>query len=686
MVYVKDTDILAEPSGWARGNHPKSGRFAGRENAGRMNPVDQVRERADIVDIVSKHVELKRAGRNYKALCPFHTEKTPSFVVFPETQTWRCFGACSEGGDVFGFLMKKNGWDFGETLRTLAAQVGVELRPQTPDQIRRQEANTRLFELLDAATLYFMHLLRSAPEAQVARDYVAKRGLLADTVERFQLGYALESWDNTRDYLQGKGYSEDEILAAGLLVEKEESGRRYDRFRGRLMIPIRDLRGRVVGFGARTLEPEAVPKYLNTPQTDLFDKSRLLYGLDMAKKGIREKGQAIIVEGYMDVMQGHQAGHLNVIAQMGTALTESQLRQIKRYTNRLILALDADAAGQQATLRGLDVARQTLDREVEFVFDPRGLVRHESRLQADIRIATLPRGFDPDRLMREDHAAWAKLITDARPVVEYIIDAVTTELDLADPKAKSGAVSRIMPLLRDVTNAVERDHYTQHLARRLGVDERTLTSMIARPGPHPTSRPRRASRYPSAVPAPPAPEWDEGRPVEKRLPTRPGPSLPPQEAYCLNQLLCAPAVWRKADQTLQELGLRPISPQDFADPQNRAIFSVLQTLDTAEELTVRLDESLHPRLHLIRTGQTADPRLPSEKVASHLAYTVLLMRREATRRAKKELDITWADALELNDRSAIGAYGQQVLELEALRLKIDQALGVINDPLTNNHG
>jgi DNA primase len=651
-----------------------------------MNPVDEVRARADIVDIISKHVELKRAGRNYKALCPFHTEKTPSFVVFPETQTWRCFGACSEGGDVFAFLMKKNGWDFGETLRTLAAQVGVELRPQTPEQIKQQEANARLYDLLDASTLYYMHLLRGAPEAQAAREYVAGRGLLPDTVERFQLGYALEGWDNARDYLQGKGYSEDELLAAGLLVEKEESGRRYDRFRGRLMIPIRDIRGRVVGFGARTLEPEAVPKYLNSPQTDLFDKSRLLYGLDIAKKGIREKGQAIIVEGYMDVMQGHQAGHLNIIAQMGTALTEAQLRQIKRYTSRLILALDADAAGQQATLRGLDVARQTLDREVEVVFDPRGLVRHESRLQADIRIAALPPGFDPDKLIREDQEAWTGLITSARPVVEYIIDTVIAELDLTDPKAKSGAVARVMPLLRDVTNAVERDHYTQHLARRLGVDERMLSSMIAQPGSRPPSRSRRGTRSPSTASPPPPPDWETGPPADRPLPSGPGPGLPPQEAYCLNQLLCAPGAWRRADQTLQELGLRPISPQDFTDPQNRAIFSVLLELDTSEELTIRLDESLHPRLHVIRAGRTADPRLPSEKIASHLAYTVLLMRREATRRAKRELDSTWADALELNDRSAIGAYGQQVLELEALRLKIDQALGVINDPLTNNHG
>lgn len=651
-----------------------------------MNPVDEVKARADIVDIISKHVELKRAGRNYKALCPFHTEKTPSFVVFPETQTWRCFGACSEGGDVFGFLMKKNGWDFGETLRTLAAQVGVELRPQTPEQIRRQEANVRLYDLLQAAALYYMHLLRNAPEAQAAREYVAARGLLPDTAERFQLGYALEGWENTHDYLQGKGYSEDELLAAGLLVEKEESGRRYDRFRGRLMIPIRDLRGRVVGFGARALEPDAVPKYLNSPQTDLFDKSRLLYGLDMAKKGIREKGQAIIVEGYMDVMQGHQAGHPNIIAQMGTALTEAQLRQIKRYTSRLILALDADAAGQQATLRGLDVARQTLDREVEVVFDPRGLVRHESRLQADIRIATLPRGFDPDKLMREDQAAWTELVAGARPVVEYIIDTVIVDLDLTDPKAKSGAVARVMPLLRDVTNAVERDHYTQHLARRLGVDERMLTSLIAQPASHALGRSRRGTSTRSVVPIPPPPAWEDEPPAETPVPTRPALGSPPQEAYCLNQLLCAPGAWRRADQTLQELGLRPISPQDFGDPQNRAIFSALQGSDTAEALTIRLDQSLHPRLQLIQSGQTADPRLPSEKIATHLAYTVLLMRREATRRAKKELDSTWADALELNDRSAVGAYGQQVLELEALRLKIDQALGVINDPLTNNHG
>ncbi len=303
-----------------------------RYNSVMLDPVAEIKSRLDIVDVISKHVELKRAGRNYKANCPFHSEKTPSFIVFPDPQTWRWFGACSEGGDVYSFLMMVQGWDFGETFRTLAEQTGVELRPRTPEQVERKEAYARLYELLEATALYYMHLLRSAPEAEAARHYVAERGIKAETTESFQLGYSLNQWDGVRNYFGKKGYTDDDLLAAGLLVEKEDSGRRYDRFRGRLMIPIRDLRGRVVGFGARALEPDAVPKYLNAPQPDLFDKSALLYGLDMAKKGIREAGQAVIVEGYMDVMQGRQSGFNNMIAQMGTALTETQLRQLKRYT------------------------------------------------------------------------------------------------------------------------------------------------------------------------------------------------------------------------------------------------------------------------------------------------------------------------------------------------------------------
>lgn len=577
-------------------------------------------------------------------------------------------------------MMKKNGWDFGETLRTLADQTGVELKPSTPEQVKRQEENAKLYDLLSAASLYYMNLLRNAPEAEAARSYVSERGLNPETVERFQVGYSLNQWDGARNYLISKGFHDDDLLAVGLIVERD-SGRRYDRFRGRLMIPIRDLRGRVLGFGARALLPDATPKYLNSPQTDLFDKSTLLYGLDLAKKGTREMGQAVIVEGYMDVMQGHQAGYTNIIAQMGTALTEHQLRQLKRYTGRLTLALDADAAGQTATMRGLDVARHTLDREVEIVFDPRGLVRHESRLQADIRIAKLPEGYDPDKLIKEEPAAWDKLIAGARPVVEFIIDTITAEVDPNDAKAKSAAVARAAPIIRDVTNSIERDHYTQHLARRLGIDERTLVSMIARPAPRVARRPRRQPRNVSSSPAPPPPpSWDE--PAKPQVNNTSSP--PAQELHCLYQILVAPDAWRQMDRTLGELGLTPISDKDFSDPQNRAIFTALHDATNTEQLVELLDETLRPRLQMIQALSSLGANQPPEKIASHLTYTVLLMRREATRRTKRELDSTWAEALADGDESAIGAYGQQVLELRAQRLRIDQALGSLNSPLPNS--
>lgn len=640
-----------------------------------MDPIEEIKSRIDIVDVISKHVELRRSGRNYKALCPFHTERTPSFVVFPDTQNWRCFGACAEGGDVYSFLMKRLGWDFGETLRDLARRTGVDLRPETPDQAKRREAHARLYELLASATLYYMHLLNSAPEAEPVRDYVVERGLLPHTVEQFQLGYSLDEWDAARTYLHGKGFTDKELLAAGLLVEKEETGRRYDRFRGRLMIPIRDLRGRVVGFGARTLQADEGAKYINSPQTALFDKSALLYGLDMAKKGIREAGQVIIVEGYMDVMQGHQNGWPSMVAQMGTALTEAQLRRLKRYTGRFVLALDADAAGQKATLRGLDTARQTLDREVQVLFEPRGLVRHESRLQADIRIATLPAGFDPDRLIREDQAAWAEIIVHARPLVEYLIDAIVAEADPGDAKSKSAAAARAMPVIRDVSDPIERDHYTQHLARRLGIDERTLAGMVARRTP-----PRkRRSRTPAQPPAPADEETGESGTQPAPLAVE-VPSLP-QELHCLKQLLVAPAAWQQTNTILLELGMYPISPQDFADTQNRTIFSALRERETADALAAELDQALRARLETIQAQQPPDPRLSAERVASHLAHTVLLMRKKANRRSKQDLDRAWADALSQHDSTAVGEYHQRVLELETVRLRIDRALGSIISPI-----
>ncbi|MFO7537951.1 MAG: DNA primase, partial [Chloroflexota bacterium] len=403
-----------------------------------MSVTEEIKSRLDIVDYIGENLQLRRSGRNYAAFCPFHSNtRTPAFYIFPETQTWRCFGACAEGGDIFSYVMKRQGWDFKEALKHLAQRAGVELEPQTPAVQQRQAAEEKQVDLLTAAADYFHHLLLSAPQAEAARSYLAKRALNDDAIATFKLGFALNSWDACRTHFNEQGYSDEELLAVGLLTENPDKGTRYDRFRGRLIFPIRDGNGRIVGFGARTLDPDGIPKYLNSPQTDLFDKSAILYGLDLAKRAIRQERQVVIVEGYMDVIQAWQHGFHTVVAQMGTALTEAQMQQLKRYSKRFVMALDADAAGAKATLRSLDVARETLDQEVEIRFDARGLVQHEGRLKADIRIVTMPPGEDPDSIIRQDPARWPALLEQAKPVVAYVIDTAVADLDFNDPKAKT---------------------------------------------------------------------------------------------------------------------------------------------------------------------------------------------------------------------------------------------------------
>ena len=358
-----------------------------------MSVADEIKSKLDIVQYIQRYVPLKKAGRTWKACCPFHSEKTPSFVVNENNQSWRCFGACAEGGDIFNFAMKYNGWTFPEALDELGKLAGVEVRQQTPEQRQHYEELDRLRGLLKSTADYFHDQLfdPNNPAAIATLNYARqKRGLSDDTLRRFQIGFAPPGWQNAVDMLTGLGYSEADLLATGIASRNEESGRVYDRFRNRLMIPIRDERGRVVGFGARALAPDDNPKYLNSPQSALFDKSHLLYGLDMAKQTIRDGSTAVIVEGYLDAIQAHQAGYTNVVAQMGTALTEAQLKLIApRLADHIILSLDSDAAGQSATRRSLEVARQTLEAD------------YAGRLSVDIRVLVVPGAKDPDDLIRE---------------------------------------------------------------------------------------------------------------------------------------------------------------------------------------------------------------------------------------------------------------------------------------------
>ncbi len=617
-----------------------------------MSVVDEIKERLDIVEVIGSYVPLQKAGRNFRALCPFHSEKTPSFYVFPESQRWHCFGACGEGGDVFTFVMKQEGWDFRTALEELARRAGVEVAPRTPIQLQEDDETKRLLAAVAEAVFYYHHLLRHAPQAGPAREYLSRRGLSDETVEQFQLGYSLPGWEDLRTHLTGRGFSPPELVRAGLLIERED-GTTHDRFRGRLMIPIRDARGRPIAFGARTLEPGGVPKYINSPQTPLFDKSRTLFGLDMAHRAIRDEDRVVIVEGYMDVMQAHQAGFRNVVAQMGTALTEPQLRQLKRYTRRFVLALDPDAAGVQATLRGLEVARETLDREWQPVFDPRGLVGFEGRLDAEIRVLSLPSGLDPDDLIRSDPARWAALVEEAAPVVEFYFQRLLAEADPKDAKDRARVVEAMLPLLRDVANPVERETYVQKIARTLGIEDRTILMRLE-------ATQREAARRTRPDYSPPARQ------------ATPRADL---EGYCLATLLARGWLLEHVGRTLEEMGLPPLNARDFTDPAYRALFEAWEGGDLGPEPDVQqlrgyLPEETVGQLTALLTGLQ---NLAEEQWLREGVQAALRLRERNLRQTGMELRMLVQEAEEAG-LSEAASYGQALEENARAILQVQQAL------------
>lgn len=532
-----------------------------------MTVVDQIKDRLDILEVISAYVPLKKSGRTYKGLCPFHAEKTPSFVVFPETGTWHCFGACGTGGDMFTFIMKMEKVDFAEALRILAEKAGILLEERRPQEKARQDLLERLREANAAAAAFFHQLLLHSPQAEFARRYLAGRHLSPETIESFTLGYAPADWEALSRYLTARGYTTAELLEAGLIVAREEGGH-YDRFRNRLMIPIRDTRGRVIGFGARALD-DTPPKYLNSPKTPIFDKGAVLFGLDKAAKTIRARGEAIIVEGYMDVMMAHQHGVTNVVAAMGTSLTEEQLRTLSRLAGRLVLALDADAAGDQATLRGLNLARQSIGRRRVPTLRPDGTVAEEERLAVDLRILTLPAGMDPDDLIRQDITRWNELVVRAQSLVEYVMAHVLRDVDARDPLQKAAAVRQMKPILLELKDDIERYHYIQRLARRLMLDEHVVEREIVGTGPaRGRARPGRKRR-----PTPPAPEAGLAYEREPRAAGRRELTL---EELCLLYLLRYPRAIHPLSFAFAEAGVPFLTPEDFQRSENRQIFEQIQ--------------------------------------------------------------------------------------------------------------
>jgi len=524
-----------------------------------MGVIDEIKGRLDIVDIVSDYATLQKSGRNFKAICPFHTEKTPSFFVFPERGTWHCFGSCGTGGDIFSFIMKQEGIDFGAALRILAERAGVTLVSKREESYVDKETE-RLYLINAAAAQYFHHLLLNAKDAEIARRYLSERGISKEIIDIFELGFSPNSWDALCQHLKSRGYESDTMVSAGLSIAKEGGGFR-DLFRNRLMIPIRSEDGKVVGFGARALD-NTTPKYLNSPQTAIFNKSSLLYGLDRAKEAIREQGLAIIVEGYMDVLAAHQHSMANVVAPMGTSLTHKHMEIIKRLTRNLALALDADAAGEQATLRGLEVARQAFSERVDR--REKRWLEGDSKMEGKVKVIFMPQGKDPDEVIRESTEEWQRMVSEASTVMDYFFNAVISKLDMSSASGKLEAKNQLLLFILETADEAEKDIYLKRLSELTGIDEKTLVGEAAR------LKPTKREIAKAAIP----------------IPSTHAPSHPLEE-YCLALLLQHPG--------LRDQGIT-IPPHYFEGTENRELFLAWLNNTDAENIHHNLDISLHNHL------------------------------------------------------------------------------------------
>ncbi len=467
-----------------------------------MNVIDEIKASIDIVDLInSMGVGLRRSGRSFVGFCPFHPNtRTPAFHVYPDTQSFYCFG-CHAAGTAFDFVMRKQGLDFKGALGLLAERAGIRLEPKNDAQRQEDARRARLLEINGAAARYFNYVLLNLSRGAPGRDYIAGRGINQAAIDAFQLGYSLDDWSHLFTYLhEKKGYSVDEIITAGLAIPGERGP--YDRFRNRIIFPIRNARGEVIGFGGRALG-DAQPKYLNTPETPLFKKSDILYGLDLAREPIRAADRAIVVEGYVDVITAHQHGFRNVVAPLGTALSKAHINQLKRLTSNVYLALDADAAGQRATLRGLETIRAASEEDGEgrIVATAQGIVRFES--DVTIRIIRLPAGRDPDEVIAADPALWQQLVEQAAPVMEFYLAAYTAGLDMRDPAQQRQALERIIPLLSELDGATQRV-YVARVEQITGLRSELIVDLLRARAPNARRSDRARSARPAAPPVPAA--------------------------------------------------------------------------------------------------------------------------------------------------------------------------------------
>ena len=560
-----------------------------------MSVVDDIKQRIDIVEFIGEFVTLQKSGHNFKSVCPFHSEKTPSFFVFPDRQTWHCFGACGTGGDIFTFVMKKEGVDFPQALRQLADRAGITLSTPDSRSDEKDRQKERLYDLNGAAASYYNNLLKDSQAARKARDYLVQRGVSEEIIEEFQLGYCRDSFDDLRNHLLGKGFSEQELVAAGVVKPRDDGSGSYDRFRNRLIFPIRNDKGRVLGFGARTLD-DSQPKYLNSPQTQLFDKGSIIYGIDRAKTAIRKEDYAIVVEGYMDVLASHQYGWRNTVASMGTALTQKQISSLKKLTTHIILALDADIAGEEATKR----FAESIDAE--------------NALGSELKVVVPATGKDPDEEIRNNSESWTLAIQNARPLVDFVVFSVLNKVNLESATDKSVAVKTLLPLIADINDSIRRSHYLNMIAVKLKINERDIYDELVQY----TSRKRK-----------------------RRSMDLPDKSAQPSnllfvtsalEEYCLGLLLRYHVLKLEGEKI----------PEDYFEyNENVALFKKWKQCETIEELKNSIDTALHPYIESLLNRSYPEPLDESEeKQRKDLEGCIIRLREKYLRNMelkKKEL-------------------------------------------------
>ena len=615
-----------------------------------MTVVDDIKARLDILEVVGQRVQLQRSGRSFKGNCPFHQERTPSFHVFPDRQSWRCFGACATGGDAINFVMRTENLEFGEAIRQLSQRVGLPM----PDRQGTRTDNPA-FQINEVACAYFQRTLASTQGAD-ARAYMERRGLDRAASDAFQIGLAPSDGESLRNHLVRQGFGPERLVAAGLVREGDD-GQQRDLFRGRLMVPIRDAEGRLAGFGGRSLD-DSEPKYLNSPQSEVFDKSRLLYAMDRAKDSVRKEG-AVIVEGYMDAIAAHQAGFRNVVASMGTALTEPQVNSIRRLTDRVTMALDQDTAGQQATLRSLESSWRIYQSRVAGRSGNTAMLQQHQN--PEIRIAAMPPGQDPDDVIRRSPGEWKELVSNARPLLEFVITAMTASVDASSPRGKAAIAEQVSRLIFAVQDAPQQDLYFRMLAEKLEVPLDTLRASVITP----------AVRQPTRNGAP----GRGNRETEQQATASPFARLDhdPIEEYCLALLLRYPDLYEYAESLTEDL---------FHRPENREIFRNLLSRESGTEYGGEFDEGFIQaapdgiREHLQALAQKTF--LPLDLLKRRRAFGDVVARLEerSIRQQKRDEQDRFADAsqwLSDEDNHAAAALNERLKRNERMRPSVRSA-------------